>query len=183
MATTTNQLSWEAFEQLPDGDGMHRELIEGELQILPPPKSRHTEVAKRVFLALVAIEKRSGYHAYTEAGYKLTEKPPSWLQPDASFLRAARATAADPDGFFLGAPELAVEVISPSESAADVERKVELFLAHGSLMVWVVYPRTQKVHVFLSNRTASIRGIGYSLTLPSLVPDWALPVASLFETE
>jgi Uma2 family endonuclease len=183
MATTTNQLSWEAFEQLPDGDGMHRELIDGELQILPPPKSRHTEVAKRVFLALVAIETPSGCRAYTEAGYKLTERPPSWLQPDASFLSARRAAAADPDGFFLGAPELAVEVISPSESAADVERKVELFLAHGSQIVWVIYPGTQKVHVFLSDGTASIRGIGDSLTLPGILPDWSLPVASLFETE
>jgi Uma2 family endonuclease len=183
MATTTNQLSWEAFEQLPDGDGMHRELIDGELQILPPPKLRHTEVAKRIFLTLVAIEKPSGCRAYTEAGYKLTERPPSWLQPDASFLGATRAAAADLDGFFLGAPELAVEVISPSESAADVERKVELFLAHGSQIVWVIYPRTQKVHVFLSDGTASIRGIGDSLTLNGILPDWSIPVASLFENE
>ena len=46
MAATTNLMSWEAFEQLPDGDGYHRELIEGELQILPPPKSGHTKAAK-----------------------------------------------------------------------------------------------------------------------------------------
>jgi Uma2 family endonuclease len=182
MATTTNQLSWEAFEQIPD-DGMHRELIDGELQILPPPKLRHSEVAKRTFLALTAIERRAGCSAYQEAGYKLTQSPATWLQPDASMIRAERVSDADPDGYLLGAPELAVEVISPSESAADVERKVELLLAHGSLMVWVIYPRTQKVHVFLSNGTASIHGIGDSLTLPSLAPDWALPIASLFETE
>lgn len=183
MATTTNQLSWEAFEQLPDGDGMHRELLEGELQILPPPKLRHSEVAQRVFLALAAIQKRAGCRAYHEAGYKLGDRPPSWLQPDASMMLARRVTEADPDGYLLGAPELAVEVISPSESAADVERKVELFLAHGSLIVWVIYPRTQKVHVFLSDGTASIRGIGDSLTLGEVLPDWALPVASLFENE
>lgn len=182
MATTTNQLSWEGFEQLPN-DGMHHELIEGELQTLPPPKSRHTEMAKRVFLALVAIEKQSGCRAYTEAGYKLTDHPPSWLQPEASFLRAPRAAATDPDGFFLGAPELAVEVISPSESAADVERKVELFLAHSSLIVWVIYPRTQKIHVFLSDGTVSIRGVGDSLTLSGILDGWSLPVATLFEIE
>lgn len=45
MATTTHQLSWEAFEQLPD-DGMHHELIEGELQTLPPPKLLHSKVAR-----------------------------------------------------------------------------------------------------------------------------------------
>ena len=64
-----------------------------------------------------------------------------------------------------------------------MERKVELFLAHGSFTVWVIYPRTQKVHVFLSNGTAAIRGIGDSLTLDAILPDWTLPVASLFETE
>jgi Uma2 family endonuclease len=182
MATTTNQLSWEAFEQLPD-DGMHHELIEGELQTLPPPKSKHSEVARRASRALEVLEKHQLGRVHMEAGYKLTDDPPTWIQPDVSFLREERATATDPDGFFLGAPELAVEVISPSESAVDVERKVELLLAHGSQVVWVIYPRTQKAHVFLSDGTASIRGIQDSLTLPGILPDWTLPVASLFETE
>jgi Uma2 family endonuclease len=47
MATTTRQISWKAFEELPDHDGFHRELIEGELVVLPPPKSRHSRIAKR----------------------------------------------------------------------------------------------------------------------------------------
>jgi Uma2 family endonuclease len=182
MATTTNQLSWEAFEQLPD-DGMHHELIEGELQTLPPPKSKHSEVAKRVFLALVAIEKRAGYSAYTEAGYKLTHKPSTWIQPDVSMIRETRATDADPDGYFLGAPELAVEVISPSESAADIERKIELLLAHGSLIVWEIYPRSLKVRVFLRGGAISEHGIGDSLTLPGILDDWSLPVAQIFERQ
>jgi len=181
MATTTNQLSWEAFEQLPDGDGMHRELIEGELQILAPPKVRHGEVAKRSFLALTAIEKRAGCRAYQEAGYRLSQTPASWIQPDVSFLAEQLAARADPDGDFVGAPELAVEVISPSESAVDVERKVELLLAHGSQIVWVVYPRTRTVRVFLADGTSSLCGISDSLTLAGILPGWALPVAKLFE--
>ena len=56
MATTTNQLSWEAFEQLPD-DGMHHELIEGELLTVSPSRVRHGELALRVYDALKAIEK------------------------------------------------------------------------------------------------------------------------------
>ena len=78
-------------------------------------------------------------------------------------------------------PELAVEVISPSESAADVDRKVELLLAHGSQTVWVIYPRTSKVQVYLANRTSFSRGIHDSLSLPDLLPGWELPVAGLFE--
>jgi Uma2 family endonuclease len=181
MATTTNQLSWEAFEQLPDGDGMHRELIEGELQISPPPKVRHGEVALRIYDALRAIETRARARAKHEIGYKLGTDPPSWIVPDASLLLASRDKEADRDGYFVGAPELAVEVISPSESAVDVERKVELLLAHGSQIVWVVYAKTRTVRVFLADGTSSLCGISDSLILAGILPGWTLPVAKLFE--
>jgi Uma2 family endonuclease len=180
MATTTNLLSWEAFEHLPS-DGMHHEIIEGELITLPPPKSGHSEVARRTNRVLLVLEDRRLGRVYLEAGYKLSEDPPTWIQPDVSFLREERAKTTDADGYFLGAPELAVEVISPSESADDVDRKVELLLAHGSLAVWVVYPRTHKVQVYLANRTSFSRGIHDSLSLPDLLPGWELPVARLFE--
>ena len=84
MATTTNLMTWEAFERLPDGDGYHRELIEGELQILPPPKSGHSKVAKRIFKALLTAEAAGGGQALVEAGYKLSENPASWVEPDVS---------------------------------------------------------------------------------------------------
>lgn len=180
MATTTNLLSWQAFEQLPD-DGMHQEIIEGELITLPPPKSVHSFVAKRVYDALHEIEKRAHCCAFQEAGYKLSENPPTWIQPDVSLVRKERLKATLPDGYFLGSPELAVEVVSPSESAVDVDRKVELLLAHGSKTVWVIYPRTTKVQVYLADRTSFSRGIGESLSLPDLLPGWELPVARLFE--
>ena len=180
MATTTNLMSWKAFEQLPD-DGMHHEIIEGELITLPPPKSGHSEVARRANRALLVLEDRPLGRVYLEAGYKLSEDPPTWIQPDVSFLREERAKATDADGYFPGAPELAVEVISPSESADDVDRKVELLLAHGSQTVWVIYPRTSKVQVYLANRTSFSRGIHESLYLPDLLPGWELPVAGLFE--
>ena len=180
MATTTNLLSWAAFEQLPD-DGMHHEIIEGELITLPPPMSRHSIVALNALEALQPIRRRAGCRAFPEAGYKLSEHPPTWIQPDVSFLNEKRVKNTDLDGYFLGAPELAVEVISPSESAADVHRKVELLLANGCQTVWVIYPRTKKVQVHLANGTSFSRGIHDSLSLPDLVPGWELPVAMIFE--
>ena len=116
MATTTNLLSWEAFEKLPD-DGMHHELIEGEHQVLPPPKLRHAEVARRLSRALQILEDRGLGRVYLEGGYKLSQNPATWIQPDISFVTENRYTNADPDGYFMGSPYLAVEVISPSESA------------------------------------------------------------------
>src|SRR6202161_2550511 len=104
MATTTSTnpqsihaMTWEAFERLPDGDGLHRELLEGELQTLPPAKSGHSRIASKLFELLFVLQQRGLGRVYLEAGYKLSEIPPSWIQPDASFLRLERvqATAAD----------------------------------------------------------------------------------------
>jgi Uma2 family endonuclease len=84
------------------------------------------------------------------------------------------------DGYFIGAPDLAVEVVSPSETARDLQRKVTLLLAGGSQMVWVVYPETQTVTVHLPDGTSSTRNIGDSLTAPQLLESWTLPVNALF---
>jgi len=180
MATTT-QMTWESFEKLPDSDGMHRELIEGELQILPPPKSGHSKIAMRAHGQLALIQDRAGGQAYVEAGYQLTSDKRNWIQPDVSFLRNERAkTTADSD-YFMGAPELAIEVVSPSERAIDLNRKIELLLNAGSLAVWVLYPDQQEVRVFLPGGQSFRKGIGDSLSIPELLPGWEVPVASLFE--
>ncbi len=180
MATTTGLLSWEAFEKFPD-DGMHHELIEGEHQVLPPPKSRHARIAKRFFLELLSAEKNANGEALFEAGFKLSNNPASWIQPDVSFVLNEQLDSTVEGGYFLGAPALAVEVVSPSETGRKLQRKVDLLLAAGSLAVWVIYPKTQTVKVHLPDGTTHTRGIHDTLTLPALLPDWQLPVAKLFE--
>ena len=90
------------------------------------------------------------------------------------------ANTADSD-YFIGAPELAIEVVSPSESAADLNCKVELLLKAGSLAVWVPYPKQREVRVFLPNGVAYRKGLGDTLSMPELLPGWEFPVARLFE--
>jgi Uma2 family endonuclease len=181
MATTsTGLMTWEDFERLPDGDGYHRELLEGELQVLPPAKSGHSLVAHRAHSILQPIGPRIG-RAFLEAGYRLSQSPATWVQPDVSFLRKERIDATDEDGYFLGAPDLAVEVISPSESGADIQRKVALLLAAGSHAVWVIYPKTKTVQVNLPDGTSFTRGMKDSLSAPFLLAGWEFPVAKLFE--
>jgi Uma2 family endonuclease len=183
MATTTSTpiLTWEAFERLPDGDGLHREILEGELQILPPAKSKHSNIASKLFELLFPLQQRGLSRVYLEAGYKLSQDPPTWIQPDASFLRLERVRETADDGYFIGAPELAVEVVSPSETARDLQRKVSLLLAAGSQIVWVVYPETQTVTVHLPDGTASTRNTGDVLTAPQMLEGWSIPVGALFE--
>ena len=180
MATTTNLLSWEAFEQLPD-DGRHLEIIEGELITLPPPKSGHSIIAANAASLLWPLQDQGLGRVFSEAGYKLSENPATWIQPDVSFLRVKRVHATDPDGYFLGAPALAVEIVSPSETARTLNRKVDILLAAGSLAVWVVYPEERRVRVFLPDGTSHRLGPEDLLTFPDLLPGFGVPVAKLFE--
>ena len=183
MATTSTPLmTWEAFERLPDGDGMHRELLEGELQILAPPKSGHSNIASTVFKALLIWETNGLGRVYAEAGYKLTEEPPTWIEPDVSFVRMERVLATADADYFLGAPDLAVEIVSPSESAKDLERKVELLLTGGSQAVWVLYPESQRVRVCLPGGVSFTRRMNDSVSAQKLFGDWEVPVAKLFRT-
>lgn len=115
-----------------------------------------------------------------EAGYKLSDKPATWIEPDVSFLTQQRVLEADPDGYFLGAPDLAVEIISPSESARHIERKIALLLAKGSAAVWVIYPDSRAIHVHTPDRKSVALGTEDTISLPGLLPGWEMPVARLF---
>jgi Uma2 family endonuclease len=181
MATTTGQITWQAFEQLPDGDGWHREVVEGELIVLPPPKSKHSEIARRANRTLSVCEDKGLARVYMEAGYKLADDPATWIVPDVSVLRIERAQATHGDDYFVGSPELAIEVVSPSETARDLNRKIDALLAGGSLAVWVIYPDEKEVRVFIPGGTSYTRRIEDTLTIPELLADWELPVAKLFE--
>ena len=177
MATTTHLLTWKEFEQHPDE---HIEILEGELITVPPAKPKHGRLAFRIAVLLLPLQEKLLGEAYCEVGYKLSENPPSWIQPDASFLKMERVRATEEDAYYVGAPELAVEIVSPSETPKTLHRKVNLFLAAGSLAVWVVYPKDRKVQVFLPNGTSFDRGNNDVLTLPELLPGWELPVAKIF---
>jgi Uma2 family endonuclease len=181
MATTTARISWQAFEELPDGDGFHREVVEGELVILPPAKSGHTKIARLIERARIPLEGPGIAEVYTEAGYKLSSDPPTWIQPDVSVLRIERVRAIHRGDHFLGAPEFAIEIVSHSETARDLNRKIDALLAGGSIAIWVIYPEEREVRAFVEGGASFVRREGDMLTLPELLADWELPVAKLFE--
>jgi Uma2 family endonuclease len=139
MAASTGQMTWQAFEQLPDGDGFHQEIVEGELIVLPPAKLRHAVITNALARALLPLESYGTWKGFAEAGYRLTDNPPTWIQPDVSVVSADRSHSTSSDDYFLKRPELAVEVVPPSETARDLSRKIDLLLAGGSLAVWTIY--------------------------------------------
>ena len=176
MASKT-LLTLEQFEQLPD-DGMRHELDEGELVSMPPTAIDHGEIQLEVGALLKKfVRSRSLGIVLVETGFRLSRG--TVRAPDVSFIRADRMRKRDRQRLFEGAPDLAVEVISPSESARDIAHKVGQYL-HAGAEVWVVYPRSRTVHVFEPSKVARVLETGDLLESPALLPGFSVRVSELF---
>jgi Uma2 family endonuclease len=127
--STTSLMTFAEFEQLPDAPGK-RELFDGELIELPPPELVHSKISKRYCFALLTQLGES--RVWYETGYRIAG---GWLQPDVSVTWPDQPML---DRYFSGGPMLAVEILSPSNTAADIERKITLYLSEGGGEVWVV---------------------------------------------
>lgn len=180
MATKT-LLTLKDFEQLPD-DGRKYELDEGELVSMPPPEERHTETQWRVVSLLNDFAERNKLgKARPEMGFLLSTDPASFRIPDVSFIRSSRMRPRDAAGYFLGAPDLAVEIVSPSQTPAMLLKKVGHLLEAGTHTVWILNPKKNQVHVF--EATGAIRVLDHDqiLDAPDLLPGFSVAVSTLFE--
>jgi Uma2 family endonuclease len=176
MDTRTLQ-TFEQFEQYHD-DGMKHELLKGEHIVAPPPKFRHSNVQhKLLHLLWPFVQQHQLGDVRIETGFKLSAD--TWLQPDVSFIRTAQIQTTDPNGYCEGAPTLAIEVASDSNTAAQLDLKIEQYFAHGSDEVWVVYPKTRKVLVHVAD--GGIRTIAGSELRSDLFPGSTVQVDALFE--
>jgi len=100
--------------------------------------------------------------------------------PDVSFVAADRVKTHDRDTYYQLAPDLAIEIISPSERAAAMRAKLKDYLRTGVHQVWQVYPETQEVVVYLRDGTARTYGLGQTIPGDEILPGFALPVADIF---
>jgi Uma2 family endonuclease len=99
--------------------------------------------------------------------------------PDISLLARSRKPA-NMTGWFQGAPDIAIEVVS-SEKASVLETKIELYLAHGSKSVWVVYPEQQVIRIFDASGNARKFERHQTLEDPTVLPGFSTTVSALFE--
>ena len=179
MATQT-LLTLAEFERLPNQNGERHELDEGELNTTPPTMPGHGRIVARIIARLGqhVADKRLG-ELFTDSGFQLSPDPATVRAPDIAFLRADRCYNVTLYQYVQGAPDLAVEVVSPSDSAHDLNRKVRQYLSSGAQAVWVVYPEEKEVHVFESASVRIVRGDDV-LAAPELLPGFEVPVRELF---
>ncbi len=112
----------------------------------------------------------------------LARDPDLVRAPDVAFVRRERVEAAGRvRGYWPGAPDLAVEVVSPNDRPAEVEDKIGTWLAHGTRMVVAVYPDERRVRVHRPNRPPRELSEADVLNGEDVVPGWAPRVGDFFE--
>lgn len=117
-----------------------------------------------------------------ETGFVLARDPDTVRAPDAAFVTSERVTQQQRrEGFFEGAPELAVEVVSPGDTAEEVQQKVQEYLQTGMRLVWIVYPRTRTIQAYHSLQNVHVFTVTEALDGGDVLPGFTVPVKDVFE--
>jgi Uma2 family endonuclease len=173
----------EELLRLPSGNGRH-ELVKGELRSMSPAGQEHGAVAAEMLGALMPFIRQHnlGRVYAAETGFILRRQPDTVRAPDVAFVGADRLaiTSRSAEGYFPGAPDLAVEVISPSDRYTEVEAKVEEWLDAGAQVVVVLDPRRQVAKVYAAGVAVESLSIEDQLALPDLLPGWSVALRDIF---
>ena len=169
--------------EFPD-DSFQCELDEGELIMMAPTGEEHGRIEGDVFgLLYTEVRKRRLGRLYSsDTGFVLRENPDIVRSPDVAFVRQERLPLpVTSGGFIRGAPDLAVEVRSPSQSPADLSRKTQQYLDSGTDTVWVIYPREKKAFVRNSSGTAKTVTLDGFLEAPRILPGVRIALQEVFQ--
>ena len=172
----------EELLSLPRGQFRY-ELINGELKKMSPAGHNHGRIAVRltVPLAVYAREKGLGEVYAAETGFKLSSDPDTVRAPDVAFIRQRRVKeVGETKGYWPGAPDLAVEVLSPDDTVSEVEEKVAEWLEAGAHMVWVVSPKLHTVTVYRSLTDIETLTEKETLDGGNVVPGFQISIAEIF---
>jgi Uma2 family endonuclease len=182
MAVHTQLMTAEELLRLPLGEWRY-ELVNGELRRMAPSGFTHGTVAAEVGARLTTFVREHGLgrSCAAETGFFLRRDPDTVRAPDAAFISTATLERASPTaGFFPAAPDMAVEVISPSDTYTKVEEKVAEWLAAGTKVVVVLDPERRAGRVYGLDGEIVTLGATDTLSVPDLLPGWSLPLAEIF---
>lgn len=179
----TRYVTVEEFMQFP-ATANREELVRGEVRVNPPPFTAHGVVNMNVsgILRNYVREHRLGMCFADGTGFQLPNLEHTVRGPDAAFVAADRLP---PEGIGPGylriAPDLVVETLSPSDTAWEIDEKVDDYLSSGTRVVWLIDPRTRRVTIVSADGPVRWVREGDTLDGGNVLPGFACAVSALFE--
>jgi Uma2 family endonuclease len=170
------------LERMPD-DNYRYELVEGRLIRMSPVGGLHGVLTMRLggMLADHTRRRNLGF-VVTEVGFTLAINPDTVRAPDVAFVRRQRTpNGKPPRGFWIGPPDLAVEVLSPDDRPAAVSAKVTEYLASGVPLVWVLDPDERTVTAYRPHTDPVVFREGDELDAAGVVPGFTCAVRDIFD--
>ncbi len=140
------RLTWQDVQQMPD-DGKRREAIRGELYVTAAPSSRHQEISVALAATLHRVFVQGGRGRVFHAPGVEFPATNEGVQPDLVVVARERDHIVD-EGWIRGAPDLVVEILSPSTEERDRGVKLRLYRRHGVPEYWIVDPEAELVEVW-----------------------------------
>lgn len=174
----------EELWNMPEASGKRFELVDGELVEVPGASGVHGLIALLVgsLIRAFVTEKRIGVAFGDGTAYILQSKPDLVRIPDASYVSWDRIPEGGvPDRFMPLAPDLAIEIVSPGDTAQEVYDKVHQYLDAGTLMVWVLWPRYQAVTQYRANGHVQEFSAEDVLDGGNVLPGFRVMVSDLFD--
>ena len=182
MSTVLPLMTASQLEELPD-DGHRYDLLRGELIKMSPAGRDQGRIAGRFFhlFYIFVVEHGLGETYAAETGFLIATDPDTVLAPDVSFISQQRLPEIEGvSGFVPIPPDLAVEVISPTDRYAQVEKKVIEWLNAGTKVVITLNPRKSLVRIYRSPTDIQKLTVADTLELPEIAPGWSIPVSKIF---
>jgi Uma2 family endonuclease len=187
MSTTTRLITADELLVMPHrdeyGNDCRLELIRGELKVMSPSKPLHGIVCAEIAAELRDFVRKLdlGVVVGAETGFIVERDPDTVLGVDAAFISHERLSAIeDLDKFAPFAPDMAVEVMSPSNTAREMEKKVALYFAAGARAVWVFNPKKKTVATYAAPTDVRILGEQDTLDGGDVLPGFKLELSKLF---
>ncbi len=172
------------LQALPE-NGYNTEVVSGELVMSPKNDFFHGNICIRISTALQIFnrEHRLGVILDSSTGFWMQNR--NCRAPDVSFVSKARLAQAGfkPSArrFFTGAPDLAIEILSPNNSRTEIEARLKDFFSSGAKLVWIIDPTAEMVEICHSLQNRKLIGHGGQIDGEALLPGFAYPIADLFK--
>lgn len=158
----------------------HAELVRGMLVVREPPGLQHGRVAVNLCRRLADHADAHGLgRVYVESGFKVASDPDTVRGPDVAFISESRLPDPEPRGFPDFAPDLAVEILSPTDRPGEVLGRVGDLLAGGTMLVWVIDPDRRRARVYRADGSEDIVTAEQALDGEAVVPGFTCPLASI----